>query len=157
MRGGTTRIQTKKTLVQIAIVGMGGIFPTCPDLDAFWQLLQDMRSTACSIPAGRSGRPLAHFYHPNDIALDKIISPYACLLDDTLIDSGVADKFGRDPLIALTLAATQQALADTRSWPDKIDRHTTNTIIGHVLLPTEHSSKLAEQFYFPTKHKHQPH
>ena len=142
--------------MKIAIVGMGGIFPACPNLDAFWQLLQDRRSTACPIPASRSGRPLAHFHHPDASALDKIISPHACLLDDTLIDSGVADKFGHDPLIALTLAATQQALDDTRSWPDNIDRHTTNIIIGHVLLPTEHSSKLAEQFYFPTKYEHNP-
>lgn len=137
----------------IAIVGMGGIFPTCPNLDAFWQLLQDQRATARLIPSSRSGHPLAHFHHPDHTALDKIISPYACLLDDTLLaHSKVAAKFGHDPLVALTLAATQQALDDTRSWPDKIDRQTTNTIIGHVLLPTEHSSKLTEQFYFPAKH-----
>ena len=137
----------------IAIVGMGGIFPTCPNLDTFWQLLQDKRTTARLIPSSRSGRPLAHFHHPDHTALDKIISPYACLLDDTLLThSKAAAKFGRDPLVALTLAATQQALDDTRSWPGKIDRQTTSTIIGHVLLPTEHSSKLTEQFYFPAKH-----
>ena len=141
---------------KIAIVGMGGIFPTCRNLDDFWQLLQTKRTTARPIPPSRSGQPLSHFYRPNNITLDKIISPYACLLDDTLLADTQPAQFGRDPLIALTLAATQQALNDTRSWPDNIDRHTTNTIIGHVLLPTEHSSKLTEQFYFPEKYENNP-
>ena len=143
--------------IPIAIVGMGGIFPTCPNLDTFWQLLLQQRTTARPLPPTRSGRSLAHFYRAETTALDKIISPYACLLDDTLLaNNKLADKFGRDPLITLTLAATQQALDDTRSWPDNIDHRTTNTIIGHVLLPTEHSSKLAEQFYFPEKYQNNP-
>ena len=137
---------------EIAIVGMGGIFPACRNLDAFWQLLLAQRTTARAIPAARSGRPLAHFYRPNLTALDKIISPYACLLDEALlatVDKRAAAAFGGDPLLTLTLAATQQALADTRSWPQRIDRRTVNVIIGHILLPTEYSSKLSAQFYFP--------
>lgn len=139
---------------QIAIVGMGGIFPACPNLNTFWQLLQAKRTTARPIPLTRSGQPLTHLHHHDAITLDKIISPYACLLDNTLLaDNNVPNKFGNDPLITLTLAATQQALNNTRSWPHNIDRRTTNTIIGHVLLPTEHSSKLTEQFYFPAKYQ----
>ncbi len=136
---------------------MGGIFPACRNLDDFWQLLQDRRTTARPLPPNRSGKPRAQLHHPHHPAPDKFISPYACLLDDSLLaNTHVPEKFGRDPLVTLTLAATQQALDDTRSWPHKIDRHTTNVIIGHVLLPTEHSSKLSEQFYFPDKYVHNP-
>lgn len=141
---------------RIAIVGMGGIFPACRNLEAFWQLLQAQRTTAQPIPSSRSGHHFSHFHHQST-ALDKIISPYACYIEDSLlaaVASPFQNKFGGDPLVALTLAATQQALDDTVSWPQQFSRERVNVIIGNILLPTEYSSKLTEQFYVTEKQQH---
>lgn len=130
---------------QIAIVGMGGIFPRCRNLDEFWQLLLAKGTTVSDIPEDRA-----------EIDLGKldVVSTRACLISDELLAEVSADlqlAEGYDPLLRLTVAAGQQALADTRSYPSAIDQRRTAIILGHVLLPTEFSSRLTADFYFPQR------
>ena len=130
---------------QIAIVGMGGVFPNCRNLDEFWQLLLAKGTTVGDIPENRV-----------EIDINKlaVASNRACLISDELLAEVSADlqlPEGYDPLLNLTLAAGQQALDDTLSYPNAIDRRRTTIIVGHVLLPTEFSSRLTADFYFPQR------
>lgn len=130
---------------QVAIVGMGGIFPQCRNLDEFWQLLLAKGTTVSDIPESRV-----------DIDINKldVVSNRACLISDQLlaeVSSDLQIPAGYDPLINLTLAAGQQALDDTLSYPHAIDRRRTTIVLGHVLLPTEFSSRLTADFYLPQR------
>lgn len=131
----------------IAIVGLGGIFPSCRNLDDFWQLIRDGKSAARTPPPDRWILNADAARDPRHGEPDKIVSTRACFVDDfsfdptgLALDAELAQRL--DPMYHLALHAARLALADVRSGP--IDRAKTPVILASIALPTQASSLLAD-------------
>ena len=131
----------------IAIVGMGGLFPDSPDLDAFWRNIVAGKSSAKEAPADRWLLPVDDAYDPEVGKPDHVYSKRGCFLDGDIpldftdLDIDPALIQALDPLYQVLLHAGQAALRDAngRNW----DHSATGVILGNLALPTEQSSALA--------------
>ena len=66
----------------VAIVGVGGIFPMSPDLDAYWKNIVGNVTTARTPPKGRWLLDVDEVFDPKIGAADKIYSQKACFIED---------------------------------------------------------------------------
>ncbi|MFH1726100.1 MAG: beta-ketoacyl synthase N-terminal-like domain-containing protein, partial [Elusimicrobiota bacterium] len=131
----------------IAIVGLGGLFPGAPTLERFWDMIAQGRDAAQEPPEGRWPFPTDEVYDSRIAAPDKVNSRRGCYIQGFKldpagleIDPGFLDAL--DPMFHLALHAGRQALrsADLRGTdPGRI-----GVILGNIALPTDYSSKLAE-------------
>lgn len=133
----------------IAIVGIGGIFPRSPDLDAFWDNIVRGVDTASEVPPERWLLAMEDAYQPGDPAPDKVYSRRACTIESSPLDLDGLDldpEFVRqlDPMFHLALHAGRQAFEDAAA--QDIDRERFGLIIGNIALPTEKSSALAREY-----------
>jgi PfaB family protein len=140
------------TSERIAIVGMGGIFPSPgPDPatpERLWAQVLAGVSAARQVPPRRWPLDPADVYAPGPAVPDRAPSLVGCFVDPfTLAATGLdlpADLLDQlDPVCKLTLFAGKTAFASTAM--DSIDRRRIGVILGHIALPTETASELARQ------------
>ncbi len=70
-----------KASSQIAIVGLGGVFPGARDLDEFWQNILSAKDAAIDVGADRWRLNPDDLYSPK-LEADKVNSRRACLIQD---------------------------------------------------------------------------
>jgi len=130
----------------IAIVGIGGIFPQSPTIDAFWDNISKGVNTAREIPDGRWPIPVETAYTVEKGKLDRAYSKKACFIEDFKPDFkglNIDPRFaaGLDPAFHLLLHAGGQAFNEGKT--SKLNREKVGVIIGNLVLPSEKSSELA--------------
>ncbi len=138
----------------IAIVGMGGIFPGAQNPEQFWQGVLAGRSQSREVPAGRWPLATADAYDPATTPPkpDKVYSkrgcfvdPFTCDIEGLRISREQLDRL--DPMFHLLLHAGKAA------WQDTVTRHInparTGIIIGNIVLPTDASSAITDEIFGP--------
>ena len=122
----------------IAIVGLGCIFPGATDPDQFWSLISNAENVSSQPPVDRWPGPAKEFCQ-EQLTADKIISSRAGYVDyippiepSTL--KGL-DTTGLDPLFHLLLHAGHQAW--NNAVTDSINRSQCGVILGQIVLPSE--------------------
>jgi len=136
----------------IAIVGMGGVFPGARSLDEFWQIIAAGRDTSRPAPPGRWRLNPADILHPTPGTPDRVYTDRACFIEGFSLDpAGLAldrDLLAQlDPVVHLLLAAGRDAFASAKTA--SLDRARVGVTLGHIVLPTESSSKLCEEILTP--------
>ncbi|MFZ5572109.1 MAG: beta-ketoacyl synthase N-terminal-like domain-containing protein [Thermodesulfobacteriota bacterium] len=136
-------MQTNKR-APIAVVGVSGIFPAAPDVDAYWRNIVNRIDAIRDVPKDRWIVPPEAIHHP-DYVPDK-----TCTMRAGLIDSFVFDPTGfslppdllneLDPLFQIVLTAGREALADGKLT--SIEKKRTGVILASIALPTDASSFL---------------
>lgn len=132
----------------IAIVGVGGIFPRSPNLDAFWNNILHGVDTASEVPADRWLLSAEDVFQPGPPAPDKVYSRRACTIESYPLDlTGLAVNRAfveqLDPMFHLALHAGGQAFHD--GVTANLDRGRVGVIMGNIALPTDRSSALARE------------
>lgn len=130
----------------IAVVGMGGVFPGAPHLDAFWQNILHGVDAIREVPDGRWSVPKEKVVDPRPLP-DKALSMRAGLVDPFPpdpeawgIDPALAAAL--DPLYHLVLRAGRAAFSDAAGNAG-LDRSRTGVILAAIALPTDASSRVA--------------
>lgn len=134
----------------VAIVGLGGIFPDAPTLEAFWNNIVNGVNSSRRPPRGRWLLEPDEVYDPRLGAPDKVGSVKGCYIEGDLgpLPEGLAIDpdfaAGLDPLFHLLLRAGHRAFAGGKT--DALDRSRVGVIIGHLALPSESASALARDW-----------
>ena len=139
----------------IAIVGIGGLFPsplgsdrpTTPD--RLWELVLGRSDTAREVPPGRWLLSPEEAYDPAIATPDHVYSKRGCYLDPfqldlTGLDLEPALVAELDPLFHLTLRAGSEAFRSAVT--QNLDRQRVGVILGLLALPTEKASELARVY-----------
>ena len=137
-----------KTFQPIAIVGIGGIFPNAPTLDAFWQNIERGVSAAREVPDNRWPLPLAEIYHPQRGLIDHVYSTRGCYITDFALDAAGLNLDPAliaqlDPVFHLALHAARAALHDANLTD--AERRTAGVMLGNIALPTETMSAMTAE------------
>ena len=135
--------------LDIAVVGVGGVFPAAADTRAYWQNIASARSAIADAPPGRWIAP------PDRVTAatpcpDKALGRKCGLVRDFVFDpTGFAlpPEFlqALDPLYHLVLQAGREATAGGSL--KSVDRQRTGTILAAIALPTDGASALAHQVW----------
>lgn len=130
---------------EIAITGIGGIFPGADNLDEFWQLICDARTAADTVPENRWPEPAMSYVDKKPGSPDCVLSHRNCAikkiprnydglnLPDALIDS-------LDPLFAIALQAGRDAFRD--SVTSNLDKTRVQVILANIVLPIDATSQI---------------
>nr|WP_320191579.1 SDR family NAD(P)-dependent oxidoreductase [uncultured Desulfobacter sp.] len=89
----------------IAVVGMGCVFPDAHDTDTFWQNIINKKYSIGKVPDNRWEESL--YYDPDPKATDKSYTQVAGLVNDFQFDN---ERFGYTPAKASKLSRSQQML-----------------------------------------------
>jgi len=137
---------------RIAIVGMAGVFPAAPDLDAYWANVSAARDVSSEPPSGRWTIPPERAFDPQPGLPDKVYSTRGYFLDPLTpdltglaVDPALVGEL--DPLFHLVLHAGGRAFASARMHA--VDRSRVGVILGNIALPTEKISQLAREYVGP--------
>ena len=140
----------------IAVVGMGCVFPDAHDTDAFWQNILDKKYSISKVPDNRWEESL--YYDPDPKAENKSYTQIAGLVNDFQFDS---ERFGYAPAKASKLSRSQQMLlhaayqavenakllADDNRLATKIQNRT--AVVVATCLGNEMASDLHFKYFFP--------
>ncbi len=128
----------------VAVVGLGGVFPAAPNVDAYWENILGRRDACREIGEGRwPDRP--DWYSARGSA-DRVASLRACLLEAVPEPkSGDPQGLKLDDLSKLSLVAAEMALEDA-SAPIR-SKERVATIMASIALPTAESSRLSEEIF----------
>ena len=128
----------------IAIVGMGGVFPGAPDLDAFWHNIVARRDATRAVPPGR------WILDPAEVVdgrggPDRAYSDRGCFIEGFQFDAtglALAGALleGLDPMYELVLHAGRQAWQDAAT--QALDRDRVGVVLAAIALPTDASSAI---------------
>jgi len=141
---------------RIAIVGMGGLFPTADGPAAtperFWANVLGAADGSREAPPGRWLIPPDEAFAPGGPAPDHVYSKRGYFLGDFTLDATglevAPELLARlDPLFHLTLAAGKQAFASAVTT--NLDRRRVGVILGNIQLPTDKASALAREVLTP--------
>ena len=133
--------------LDIAIVGIGGIFPGADTLENFWQTIKNGISQNSIVPNGRWIADPCELLSQGENKTDKSISEKGCFIKNYPFDKIKAGQLSDDlikeldPLVHLTLLAGQAAFEDCKT--DNVSPEKTGVILGSIALPTEKSSELS--------------
>ena len=132
---------------KIAIVGIGLVFPNADTPAAFWRIIRGATATATDVPAHRWTLEPDSIL-ASDSRADSVLSKRACLIDDFHLDAdGLAldtDLLeSLDPMFHLALRAGRSAWRDART--EHLDRTRVGVVLGNIALPTDASSRLADE------------
>ena len=132
---------------QIAIVGIGALFPGSTDVGQFWNHVRAGHDLAREVPAGRWALPTQQVYSKTP-APDRVYSTRGCFVDDfnfdpTGLNLSPALLAGLDPMFHLLLGAGQSAWNDAITG--SIDPRRAGVIIGNIALPTDAISAFSEE------------
>jgi PfaB family protein len=131
---------------QIAIVGLGGLFPGARSLDKFWANISHGIDTSREVPPGRWLLDPADTLAPGIASPDHVHTSRGYYLDEIPLPTEVVgiDRellVRLDPIFHLILHAGSQAFAEAAT--PSLDRKRVGVILGHIALPTEKASALA--------------
>lgn len=136
----------------IAIVGIGGVFPGSPTLEAYWENVVNGVSAAREVPEGRWSLAPEDAFDPAVGAPDKVYSTRGCFVDGFELDErglSISPELIRtlDPMFHLLLHAGRQAFES--ALMNDVDRARIGVIIGNIALPTDSSSALNDDVFAP--------
>jgi len=135
----------------VAVVGLGGLFPGAPDLDAFWQVCESGQDTSQPVPPGRWLIPPELAVDPHPGRSDCVLSDRGYFLDDIPIAVGLAvgaDELARlDPSVWLAVHVCRQAWDS--ACVTHVDPRRVGVVLGHIALPTDRVSALAREVLEP--------
>ena len=136
-----------QTTLDIAIVGMAGLFPKAHSLDAFWENMVNGIGAFGPVGRERWGVEPDAVYNATP-APDTAYSRTACLLDSvdyafTGLDIDEALVRSLDPLYQVVLHTGRQTFLSCNT--DTIDRQRTGVILAAIALPTDSASRMAEK------------
>lgn len=134
---------------QIAIVGMGCVFPGGKGAQGFWDLVSTGGDASEDIPAGRWPADHSKYYQPELGVADRVASRRGYFVSKAHYDTsdlplGRDVLAGLDPLFHLTFRAGFDAWKDCPSASRHAKRGA--VIIGNIVLPTEGSAKVARDY-----------
>jgi acyl transferase domain-containing protein/3-hydroxymyristoyl/3-hydroxydecanoyl-(acyl carrier protein) dehydratase len=134
---------------RVAIVAMGGLFPSAATPDQLWDAVLAGSDHSREVPAGRWVLPPEIACDPDGPKPDRVYSKRGCFLDPFAFDAsgldlppGLLEQL--DPVFHLALAAGKQAFDAAVTRP--LDRRRVGVILGNIVLPTEKASELARDF-----------
>ena len=131
----------------IAVVGMGGLFPQAPDLDAFRRNLFGNVDTSREVPPGRWILDASEVYDPKPQP-DKAYSKRGCFVEDFELDPQGLDL---DPDTVRGLDLTHQFALHVgrQAWRDGItadvDKSRVGVVLAAIALPTDTSSAITRE------------
>ncbi len=140
----------------IAVVGMGCVFPDAHDTDTFWQNILDKKYSIGKVPDSRWEKSL--YYDPDPKAEDKSYTQIAGLVNDFQFDN---ERFGYTPAKASKLSRSQQMLlhaayqavenANLLTDDNRIAAKVRNraAVIVATCLGNEMASDLHFKYFFP--------
>ncbi|MBS0205701.1 MAG: type I polyketide synthase [Planctomycetes bacterium] len=131
---------------RIAIVGVGGIFPSAPELNTFWSNIAAGIDAGRHVPAGRWYLSPEQAYAPWPPQPDRVYSTWGCYIEDFSLDPTGLDLEPAlirrlDPMFHLGLHAARAAYRDARQLRG-IDPARIGVILGNIALPTESTSAM---------------
>lgn len=133
--------------LDIAVVGMGGVFPGARDVAQFWRNIAAGRDMARDVPPDRwvlePRRALADGPQP-----DRVVSLRGCFVDpfEPNLDGLCVDPQGvaaLDPLYALVLHAGRAAFDDAVTTT--LDRARVGVVLAAIALPTDGASAISRE------------
>jgi len=133
----------------IAIVGVGGRFPSATTLADYWRIIAEARCVAREVPADRWPLPAQDYYDARVGTEDRVYSLRGCFLDEFTpnlsgLDFDPAWLAQLDPLFSLTLDVGRQAFLNVKSH-ERLDRVRTGVILANLILPTETASSITRE------------
>ncbi len=126
----------------VAVVGMGGVFPSARDVASYWQNILSCYDASVEVSPDLWVDDPAWFH--GRTGPDRVASRRVCLLQEEP-EPKVAYAEPLDRLSKMTLAAAEMALDDSTSTLR--DRSRVATILASIALPTKESSLLSEEFF----------
>ncbi len=136
-----------QTRPAIAIVGIGNAFPSAMNPEQFWENIIAGKDCSREPPEKRWSVNIEDVYASSPKP-DRVNSKKACFIDDFELDlDGLAIEKqlieALDPMFRVLLHAGSQAWKDCQTG--NLNRKRTGIIIGNIALPTDYSSRLAEE------------
>ena len=120
--------------VDVAVIGMSGIFPEAADLDEFWRNVVFGRDSVTEVPDGRW--PVDLFYDPDAKDTDHVVSKWGGFIDKVDFDAlefGITPQSiaAIEPVQLLSLLVAKRALEDA-GFTDltEVDLDDTSVIFG---------------------------
>ena len=134
---------------RVAIVGMGGLFPSSATPERLWADVLAGADRSREVPPGRWMLDPDEAYDPAVAVPDKTYSLRGYFLDDIPLDAAGLDLPAGllnelDPVFRLTLYAGKEAFAS--GVTHGLDRRRAGVILGNIVLPTEKASILARNY-----------
>jgi PfaB family protein len=135
--------------LDIAVVGMAGLFPGAANLDRFWENIVSRVDASADVPRSRWIADPDSVVHGIRLA-DKALTRRCCLIDDFkfdpdgfAIDAGILDAL--DPLYHIILHTAAEAL----SHPEKLQlpNERTGVCLAAIALPTDSSSAITRELF----------
>lgn len=126
----------------VAVVGVGGVFPSAPDVSTFWNNILSCHDASVEVPRERWVDEPPWFHGRKEA--DRVSSLRVCLLAHTP-QPKAQFKEPLDDLSRMSLAAAEMALEDARV--ELRDRSRVATILASIALPTVESSRLSEEVF----------
>ncbi|MDR2895939.1 MAG: SDR family oxidoreductase [Propionibacteriaceae bacterium] len=129
----------------IAIIGMAGIFPDAPNLDAYWRNILMGHDSVIEVPKERWDPDL--FFRPDSTDTDFVVSKWAAFLSPTAFDPlefGIAPATvsSVEPGQLLSLLVAKRALEDA-GYADQIKQGLPET---SVIIGTEGMGELSSAY-----------
>ena len=126
----------------VAVVGMGGVFPSAPDVATYWQNILDCKDSRVEVTAERWVDDPDWFVDREDA--DRVSNLKVCLAESIPEPRAGLDE-PMDQLSRMCLAAAEMALDDATS--ELQDKSRVATVLASIALPTPESSKLSEEIF----------
>ena len=150
MRIGEFGLSENSRLPEIAIVGMGCLFPDSPSPSALWQHVVQAQSTTRNVPQGRwfmsADQAIAE-----GVQADRVYSQKGCFIrpEDIQIKHDLFDispeLFAQlDPLFHVLFHAAGAAVDDSGDF-ETWNHEKSGVIMGNLVLPTETASSLSRE------------
>lgn len=136
-----------QTSLDIAIVGIGCIFPGAGDMQQFWEIIRQGKSLSGPVRQDRWILPRQRALS-KEKAPDKTVSDRGCFIESYDPLRAVTESMPEDlvetldPLFHITLIAGIDAWKDCKNPPVP---EKTGVILGNIALPTERSSSIADE------------
>jgi PfaB family protein len=131
----------------IAIVGMGGLFPQAPTLDAFLNLILSATDTSREVSPQRWAADPERICTA-ELKEDRPFHSRGCYIDDFAFDPSGLDLPTEllntlDPTFQFVLHASRAALNDGRI--ETVDRRRIGVVLAAIALPTDSTSALTRE------------
>ncbi|MFK3779298.1 beta-ketoacyl synthase N-terminal-like domain-containing protein [Agrobacterium sp. NPDC089420] len=132
---------------QIAITGLGCVFPGSDSPDRYWRNLVEGRDCTSPLSAAELGVDPALYHHPEPGTADHICYNRNGHVRDFRFDAvgyrlPAGDLAALDPLFHWTMHAARQALEDSGASPQRC-----GLIAGNIGMPTHSGKRLMSGFY----------
>ncbi|MCA9776270.1 MAG: type I polyketide synthase, partial [Candidatus Eremiobacteraeota bacterium] len=126
----------------VAVVGMGGVFPSAPDVATYWQNILECKDSRVEVTAERWVDDPSWFVDRK--SADRVSNLKVCLAESVPEPRATLDE-PMDQLSRMCLAAAEMALDDATS--ELKDRSRVATVLASIALPTPESSQLSEEIF----------